>query len=110
MFHVGSAYLKPAARLSVLGHKVELFQGVSLSRCRPFLGKFGSYLDPGDVHLGLRSVASHLIGIDATGNVWRPSNKYWTLYVRVILDQHFDFKWWPGVELNHRHADFRSRE
>jgi predicted nucleic acid-binding protein len=73
------------------------------------LRKFGSYLDraynqssaqrewppagqpfdPSDIHLGLRLVASHLIGIDTTGNFRGPSNQYWTLYVRVILDQCF---------------------
>jgi predicted nucleic acid-binding protein len=109
MFHVASVCPVPAARPSALGSKVELFQGVSLSRCRPFLRKFGSYLDraynqssaqrewppagqpfdPSDIHLGLRLVASHLIGIDTTGNFRGPSNQYWTLYVRVILDQCF---------------------
>jgi len=56
----------------------------------------------------LRSVASFPIDDDNSGNDTRLSNKYWTLYVRAILDQGFDFEWWPGVELNHRHADFQS--
>jgi hypothetical protein len=76
------------------------------------LGKFGNYIDRAfdhfsaqrewlrarrpfgrsNVHLGLRSVASHLIGIDTTSNVRGLSNKNWTLYVRVNLDQRFDVK------------------
>jgi len=59
---------------------------------------------------GLRSVASHPTEDDTADNVRTLSNKYWTLYVRVILDQGFDFEWWPRVELNHRHADFQSDE
>jgi hypothetical protein len=25
-----------------------------------------------------------------------------------LLDLKYSFEWWPGVELNHRHADFQS--
>jgi hypothetical protein len=44
----------------------------------------------------LRSVALFPIEHDISGTDTRLSNSYWTLYVRAILDQGFDFNGGQG--------------